>query len=64
MNIANKVKKGSDYMDDFEMAYALSVDAHTPSHDQVKFYFEDGSSLDFYRKDGIWLEGKIYPSYE
>ena len=63
MNIADNIKQGDDYMDDFEMAYALSVDAHTPSHDKVKFYFADGSSLDFYRKDGLWIEGTIYPSY-
>lgn len=64
MNIAEQVKKGNKYMDDFEMAYELSVDAHVPSQDQVKFYFKDGSSLDFYRKDGLWLEGKIRSSYE
>ena len=59
MDIADKIIKEcalpSAMITDFELADQLAVDAHMCSHEEVKFYFEDGSAITFIRKDGLWV---------
>ena len=63
MDIAEKIIKvctlGDAMMSDFELAEQLAVDALQSSHEKVKFYFKDSSSLVFTLKSGQWyIEAK------